>query len=872
MERRISRIYNDFIENLELSTPISRESFFNNLLNDQNFKFITQHFNEIRQKYPFTFRSNRQLYEIKLATNLMFFNIYNLRDIEKYCDFEFREKKDPNEADYFEITINEEYENIKTNNNRYNTDDFENESRINNETEHKKNRDNEWSQTNEWNEENAEKKNKINDINFTGWGDEKIKYSGSDLENEENKKNNKYGYGKVYVSEKFDDRNDSSNEFNNRDRANQRKYKIDQNLIRNLRIIPKEKPTKIEDQNNTTIINIEKNDRKESPKNEQIKLKEENKNSKTNIEEKEKNKYLEKKREKPTEDANNTTKVQGETVNNIFDKSYKDMKINIEEIKKGESKKSKNKAKMKDKNIENNLTEPDKAAEIINLSESSSSEEENNKKSGIQTTVKLSKKTIKNKFLEQLNKTENTEKMNENGEQKMIIEKNEDNKRSDRLNNKDTKEKLMELDDLKKITNKTNDKDEQEKMKKLDEQKNKSKNINIIDNQTKMNELDEQKRKTNKTNEKDKQKKMNELDEQKTKTNKINKINEKEKINEIEEQKNKTKEINKTNKHEKINQLEEQKNKTNNTNKIDEQEKKNEMDELKNKSNKTNEKDKHEKTNQLDEQKNKTKIINIIDNKENMNEKDQAIETTKKNETINENKSYSQIECTKKMNENNKQNDIIATVIQRNDNTKIIYRESDYEFNVFQLLIKNQRINKDKIIFFTGYKNDINRNILKIDIPDDIKEDGNTFLKMLLMLSGINPMFHPVLRKLIYKDLCEDKFLINTINQYHLIDDIRNIVKKDQPIIPIFAIPFGKKHGIGIFYQYNQHSVKFLEGLKNNYNIILVVYRRKVDKNISNEYLYDYYMAYKNNFDFPFELNETMKKVIMDNIYMMIDE
>ena len=339
-------------------------------------------------------------------------------------------------------------------------------------------------------------------------------------------------------------------------------------------------------------------------------------------------------------------------------------------------------------------------------------------------------------------------------------------------------------------------------------------------------------------------------------------------MNELVEQKNKTKEINKTNKQEKINQLDEQKNKTNNTNKIDEQEKMNKMDELKNKSNKTNEKDKHEKTNQLDEQKNKTKTIN----KEKMNEKDQAIETTKKNETINENKSYSKIECTKKMNENNKQNDIIATVIQRNDNTKIIYRESDYEFNVFQLLIKNQRINKDKIIFFTGYKNDINRNILKIDIPDDIKEDGNTFLKMLLMLSGINPMFHPVLRKLIYKDLCEDKFLINTINQYHLIDDIRNIVKKDQPIIPIFAIPFGKKHGIGIFYQYNQHSVKFLEGLKNNYNIILVVYRRKVDKNISNEYLYDYYMAYKNNFDFPFELNETMKKVIMDNIYMMIDE
>ena len=844
IDRRSSRIYNDFIENLELQMPISRESMYNNLSKEENFRFINQHFQEIRQKYIFKLRSNRTMEDIRLSTEHIFFNWYNLRDLVKNCEFEYVQKNDPNEPDFFEIKINDEIENTHTNNNIYNRDNFENESKINKEQNNKKDNDNEWNMVNEWNEEKGNKNENVKAISFTGWGEnkeEKIIYTG-DSYDEENKYQKLSDYGKVYVSKKLEERYESSNDMKNRknDKRSHRrtsssvqklhvkrtqkfdnKYNIDMNLVRNLLPTKKEeqkKQPKTEEPNINNIKITEKNKPMESNTNK----KEENKNQNNNTEEKNKNQYLERKREPSKEDIDKKKTNITEQKNNNQKESAKRMSkgnnntnVNQIIIKPNETKKKKETEKI----------EEDKAPEIINITETSSSEEEEekqSKKSGLKTTIKLSKRNIRKKLLDETNNINQYEnnKVDKKEEPKQTEQKNNNNVENIQMNEKENQNMMIEKDEQKDKTKNIKQKEQQIS---IDQ-----KNNNIVDN--------------NKMNEKDKPIMMNQTDE-----HNLNPYN----MNIIE----KPKTMSEKDKPITINQTDEQNKKSNNTYIIEKPKTMNENNEECKKQNNT-----ENKSNKKYEEKGTTNINE--NNKEKQTDKN--IENTIKNTRA------------KKTNEIDDPNRNTNTKLRKDDENKQSkernYTYQDYCYNTVDLVTLNYKKNKDNIIFYVGNKKNINRNFLKIDIPENVKEDQNTFLKMILILCGVNPIFHPILRKKIYDEFEKENPLTKVIYEYHIINDIKEILQKDKYIIPILAIPFGKKVGISIIYQYYENYEKYLEGIAKDDYIKILILKRKSDKNINNEYLYDYYVAYKEERIAPIELFAKLTNVLSDNSNLMDEE
>lgn len=187
-----------------------------------------------------------------------------------------------------------------------------------------------------------------------------------------------------------------------------------------------------------------------------------------------------------------------------------------------------------------------------------------------------------------------------------------------------------------------------------------------------------------------------------------------------------------------------------------------------------------------------------------------------------------------------------------------------YPINDLIMKSLNYKVNK------MPTKNNNNTTLLKLKLPKKIKDDYDKLPKLLLIVCGISPEYHNIIRQEIYNCIKNDdqnfhKFL--TKFNFNINDnDIENIKFPNQYIHPSLLYSFSKTYRISIYYELFLSGKKRIIHLNHHRkeNIYLIM---KNNPNEDNKYnYYDLLFNLANGAQIPLNFKKKIIALIKKNI------
>ena len=152
--------------------------------------------------------------------------------------------------------------------------------------------------------------------------------------------------------------------------------------------------------------------------------------------------------------------------------------------------------------------------------------------------------------------------------------------------------------------------------------------------------------------------------------------------------------------------------------------------------------------------------------------------------------------------------------------------------------------------------------IKEIPIPIEFKKDGNILPKLFLLIAGLNPNYHKIIRNEIISIILKYNEYRNLIfKEENAMKNMKKIEEDGTNIDFYYLYPFSKKYDLGIIYEYikksktNNNEMKkdlYWFNMKKN-NPKLIIKLKNDELSLGNEFdKYNYYLEIKNDiFKYP---------------------
>ena len=189
-------------------------------------------------------------------------------------------------------------------------------------------------------------------------------------------------------------------------------------------------------------------------------------------------------------------------------------------------------------------------------------------------------------------------------------------------------------------------------------------------------------------------------------------------------------------------------------------------------------------------------------------------------------------------------------------------------YPIYDLIMYNQKFNENKITLINDNNNKIT--LLKLKLPDYIIEDFDKIPKLLLIISGLSPEYHTIIREEIYNCIKNDNKYIQRFNtkcKFNIsLNDIERIKFCGEYISPNLLYSFCKMYNVSLYYQVFISGKKRIIHLNHKCKEIIFLIM-KDNQNKDNKYIqYDLGVNLTHGAQLPLEFKKKLVDLIKKNI------